>query len=325
MSAIAHIGQDVAAPPPSRRGKKWVPYLLLLPGMLWLVVFFVVPMLTLLSQSLQTGSIDTGYTLTWHWQTYTDAFSLYWPQFLRSFIYAFVATAMALLIGYPLAYTIAFKSGKWKGVLLVLVIAPFFTSFLLRTLAWQTILSSNGIVVKVFNATGLMNVLQALNLVNGDQLLSTPFAVMAGLTYNFLPFMVLPLYVALEKIDPRLIDAARDLYSDTWRAFRKVVFPLSLPGVYGRPFTAFRKVTWPLSMPGVVAGTLLTFIPAAGDYINSKLLGNPNTTMIGQVIDGQFLRVLDYPTAAALSFTLMVTILVLVSVYVWRAGTEELV
>ena len=305
MSAIAHIGQDVAAPPPSRRGKKWVPYLLLLPGLLWLVVFFVVPMLTLLSQSLQTGSIDTGYTLTWHWQTYTDAFSLYWPQFLRSFVYAFVATAMALLIGYPLAYTIAFKSGRWKGVLLVLVIAPFFTSFLLRTLAWQTILSSNGIVVKFFNATGLMNVLQALNLVNGDQLLSTPFAVMAGLTYNFLPFMVLPLFASLDRIDPRLLEAGADLY--------------------GRPFTAFRKVTWPLSMPGVVAGTLLTFIPAAGDYINSKLLGNPNTTMIGQVIDGQFLRVLDYPTAAALSFTLMVTILVLVSVYVWRAGTEELV
>ena len=305
MSAIAHIGQDVAAPPPSRRGKKWVPYLLLLPGLLWLVVFFVVPMLTLLSQSLQTGSIDTGYTLTWHWQTYTDAFSLYWPQFLRSFVYAFVATAMALLIGYPLAYTIAFKSGRWKGVLLVLVIAPFFTSFLLRTLAWQTILSSNGIVVKFFNATGLMNLLQALNLVNGDQLLSTPFAVMAGLTYNFLPFMVLPLFASLDRIDPRLLEAGADLY--------------------GRPFTAFRKVTWPLSMPGVVAGTLLTFIPAAGDYINSKLLGNPNTTMIGQVIDGQFLRVLDYPTAAALSFTLMVTILVLVSVYVWRAGTEELV
>lgn len=304
MSAIAHIGTD-AAPPPTRRGKGLVPYLLLLPGLLWLVVFFVVPMLTLLSQSLQTGSIDTGYTLTWHWQTYTDAFSLYWPQFLRSFIYAFVATAMALLIGYPLAYTIAFKSGKWKGVLLVLVIAPFFTSFLLRTLAWQTILSSNGIVVKVFNATGLMNVLQALNLVNGDQLLSTPFAVMAGLTYNFLPFMVLPLFASLDRIDPRLLEAGADLY--------------------GRPFTAFRKVTWPLSMPGVVAGTLLTFIPAAGDYINSKLLGNPNTTMIGQVIDGQFLRVLDYPTAAALSFTLMVTILVLVSVYVWRAGTEELV
>jgi spermidine/putrescine transport system permease protein len=305
MSAIAHIGQDVAAPPPSRRGKKWVPYLLLLPGLLWLVVFFVVPMITLLSQSLQTGSIDTGYTLTWHWQTYTDAFSLYWPQFLRSFVYAFVATAMALLIGYPLAYTIAFKSGRWKGVLLVLVIAPFFTSFLLRTLAWQTILSSNGIVVKFFNATGLMNVLQALNLVNGDQLLSTPFAVMAGLTYNFLPFMVLPLFASLDRIDPRLLEAGADLY--------------------GRPFTAFRKVTWPLSMPGVVAGTLLTFIPAAGDYINSKLLGNPNTTMIGQVIDGQFLRVLDYPTAAALSFTLMVTILVLVSIYVWRAGTEELV
>lgn len=305
MSAIAQIGQDVAAPPPARRGRKMVPYLLLLPGILWLVLFFVVPMFSLLSQSLQTGSIDTGYTLTWHWQTYTDAFSLYWSQFLRSFIYAFIATAAALTIGYPLAYTIAFKSGKWKSVLLVLVIAPFFTSFLLRTLAWQTILSSNGIVVKFFNATGLMNVLQALHLVNSDQLLSTPFAVIAGLTYNFLPFMVLPLFASLDRIDPRLLEAGADLY--------------------GKPWTAFRKVTWPLSMPGVVAGTLLTFIPAAGDYINSKLLGNPNTTMIGQVIDGQFLRVLDYPTAAALSFTLMLSILVLVSIYVWRAGTEELV
>ncbi len=305
MSAIAHIGQDVAAPPPARRGRKMVPYLLLLPGILWLVLFFVVPMFSLLSQSLQTGSIDTGYTLTWHWQTYTDAFSLYWSQFLRSFVYAFIATAAALTIGYPLAYTIAFKSGKWKSVLLVLVIAPFFTSFLLRTLAWQTILSSNGIVVKFFNATGLMNVLQALHLVNSDQLLSTPFAVIAGLTYNFLPFMVLPLFASLDRIDPRLLEAGADLY--------------------GKPWTAFRKVTWPLSMPGVVAGTLLTFIPAAGDYINSKLLGNPNTTMIGQVIDGQFLRVLDYPTAAALSFTLMLSILVLVSIYVWRAGTEELV
>ncbi len=307
MSALTQIGdaEPVAAPPPSRRGRKFVPYLLLAPGLLWLGVFFVVPMIFLLSQSLQTGSLEKGYTLTFNWATYTEALSLYWPQFVRSFIYAGTATAFGLLIGYPLAYCIAFKSGRWKSMLLVLVIAPFFTSFLLRTLAWQTILSSQGRVYEFLSWTHIIDLLQKMQLINGDQLLNTPFAVIMGLTYNFLPFMVLPLFASLDRIDPRLLEAGADLY--------------------GKPFTAFRKVTWPLSLPGVVAGTLLTFIPAAGDYINSKLLGNPNTTMIGQVIDGQFLRVRDYPTAAALSFMLMATILVLVSVYVWRAGTEELV
>jgi spermidine/putrescine transport system permease protein len=220
-------------------------------------------------------------------------------------VYAATATGLALLIGYPLAYAIAFKVGRWKNVLLVLVIAPFFTSFLIRTLAWQTILSTQGPVYSIVNHTGLLSVLKWVHLVNSDQLLSTPFAVIMGLTYNFLPFMTLPLYASLERIDMRLLEAGNDLYAS--------------------PFTAFRKVTWPLSMPGVVAGTLLTFIPAAGDYINSKLLGNPDTTMIGQVIDGEFLRVLDYPTAAALSFTLMVTIVIIVVAYIRRAGTEELV
>ena len=308
MSAAVHTGPAPAASAPSpRAGRRFVPYALLTPGMLWLAVFFVVPMAFLLSQSLQTGSLEQGYNLTFHWQTYSDSISLFWPQFLRSFIYAGLATVLALTIGYPLAYTIAFKAGRLKSFLLVLVIAPFFTSFLLRTLAWQTILSSNGVVYSFFVKTHLLTVLQSgpYPLVTGDQLLNTPFAVIMGLTYNFLPFMVLPLFASLDRIDPRLLEAGADLY--------------------GNPWTAFRKVTWPLSLPGVVAGTLLTFIPAAGDYINSKLLGNPNTTMIGQVIDGQFLRVQDYPTAAALSFVLMATILVLVSVYVWRAGTEELV
>jgi spermidine/putrescine transport system permease protein len=306
VSALTHVANDTAPPPPpARRGRKLVPYLLLGPGLLWLGVFFIVPMIFLLSQSLQTGSLEEGYTLTWNWATYTDAISTYSEQFIRSFIYAGTATALALLIGYPLAYCIAFKSGRWKSVLLVLVIAPFFTSFLLRTLAWQTILSSEGVVYRILNDLHIIWLLQKLQLINGEQLLNTPFAVIMGLTYNFLPFMVLPLFASLDRIDGRLLEAGADLY--------------------GRPWTAFRKVTWPLSLPGVVAGTLLTFIPAAGDYINSKLLGNPNTTMIGQVIDGQFLRVRDYPTAAALSFVLMATILVLVSVYVWRAGTEELV
>jgi len=307
MSTVAHIpGGDTRAPVPvvSRRASK-VPYLLLFPGIAWLLVFFALPMVFLFSQSLQTGSLEEGYKLTWHFATYKDAISQYHVQFIRSFVYAGTATLLALLIGYPLAYAIAFKAGRWKNILLVLVIAPFFTSFLIRTLAWQTILSSNGPVVGFFRATHLIDLLQALHLVVGDDLLSTPFAVVMGLTYNFLPFMVLPLFASLERIDIRLLEAGGDLYA--------------------RPFTAFRKVTWPLSMPGVVAGTLLTFIPAAGDYINSKLLGNTSTTMIGQVIDGQFLRVLDYPTAAALSFTLMLTLLVLVAIYVHRAGTEELV
>ena len=306
MSALTHIANDTApAPPPARRGRKFVPYILLVPGLLWLGVFFIVPMVFLFSPSLQTGSLEEGYTMTWNWSTYSDAISLYSDQFIRSFLYAGTATLLALAIGYPLAYCIAFKSGRWKNFLLVLVIAPFFTSFLLRTLAWQTILSSEGLVYRILNDLHIITLLQKLQLINGDTLHNTPFAVIMGLTYNFLPFMVLPLFASLDRIDGRLLEAGADLY--------------------GRPFTAFRKVTWPLSLPGVVAGTLLTFIPAAGDYINSKLLGNPNTTMIGQVIDGQFLRVRDYPTAAALSFVLMATILVLVSIYVWRAGTEELV
>lgn len=285
--------------------RRSTPYLLLLPGMAWLVVFFAVPMAFLGSQSLQQGNIESGYALTWHWQTYASALGNYWPQFSRSLYYAAVATLLTFVIGYPLAYAIAFKAGRWKNFLLVLVIAPFFTSFLIRTLAWQTILTTNGWVVEFMRDVGLMHVFRFLHLVNSDVVLGTQLAVITGLTYNFIPFMVLPLYASLERIDIRLLEAAGDLYA--------------------KPWTGFRKVTLPLSMPGVVAGTLLTFIPAAGDYINSTLLGNPDTTMIGQVIDAQFLRVLDYPTAAALSFTLMITIVVMVMIYVRRAGTEELV
>jgi spermidine/putrescine transport system permease protein len=307
MTALAQIaGPEENAPVadnPTRR--RLTPYWLLLPGLAWLTFFFVIPMVFLASQSLQTGSLDQGYALTWHVQTYVDALKNYYPQFVRSLGYAGCATIFALIIAYPLAYAIAFKSGRWKNILLVLVIAPFFTSFLIRTLAWQTILTDGGPVVSFFRHTGLMSLLRGLSLTNNDSLLASKFAVIAGLTYNFLPFMTLPLYASLERVDPRLHEAASDLYA--------------------RPFTGFRKVTVPLSMPGVVAGTLLTFIPAAGDYINSKLLGNTNTAMIGQVIDGQFLRVLDYPTAAALSFLLMLIILLIVLVYVRRAGTEELV
>ena len=293
-----------SAAAPRRRGR-WTPYLLLLPGLLWLVVFFVVPTLSLASQSLQTGDVDTGYVLTWHVQNYADAIGQYWPQFARSLGYAATATVGTLLLGYPLAWFIAHRSGRFKNILLVLVVAPFFTNFLIRTLAWQIILTDEGVVTSFARWSHLTSVLQAVGLTSNDSLLSSKFAVICGLTYNFLPFMVLPLYANLERLDIRLVEAAGDLYAS--------------------PVQAFRRVVWPLSLPGVVAGTLLTFIPASGDFINSRLLGNTQTVMIGQVIDAQFLRVLDYPIAAALSFILMMTIVVIVVVYVRRAGTEELV
>jgi spermidine/putrescine transport system permease protein len=286
------------APTPRRRRSR-TGYYLLLPGMLWLVLFFAVPTVQLVATSLYdpNGSLETGYAMTWSFGNYLDALSDYREPFLRSLAYATSATVLALLLAYPLAYAIAFKAGRWKNLMLVLVIAPFFTSFLVRTLAWKSILSDNGFVVST---------LQALHILGPDgRLLATSFAVVTGLTYNFLPFMVLPLYASLEKIDLRLIEAAKDLYADG--------------------FTAFRRITLPLSMPGVVAGTLLTFIPAAGDYINTKLLGSPAQNMIGNVIDNLFLVQLNYPIAASCSVILMVAIVLMVLVYVRRAGTEDLV
>jgi spermidine/putrescine transport system permease protein len=294
-------------PPVARRGRRrWMPPLLLMiPGAVWLGIFFIVPLVYLTSQSIQTGTVEEGYKVTWTFHNYSYAFQHFWHQFVRSFGYAFLATVFALLIGYPLAYAIAQKAGRFKSLLLVMVIAPFFTSFLLRTLAWKTILSSDGPVVHFFRSTHLISLTNALHLTNGDQLLSSPLAVVAGLTYNFLPFMVLPLFASLDRLDPRLLEASGDLYA--------------------RPIVAFRHVTLPLSMPGIVAGTLLTFIPAAGDFINAELLGNTNTTMIGTIVNNQFLSVLDYSVAAALSVSLMATIVILVAVYVSRSGTEELV
>jgi spermidine/putrescine transport system permease protein len=297
VSAV--LGAHAPAPAPAReegppRGR--VPLLLLLPGLLWLAVFFVVPLLTLVSTSLQTGSLGDGYRLTWTWSTYTDAWSTYGDNLVRSFAYAGIATVLALLIGYPLAYAIAFKAGRWRNLMLVLVVAPFFTSFLIRTLAWKIILADDGSVVSALQAVGLLG--------ENGRLLATPAAVVLGLTYNFLPFMVLPLYASLEKIDRRMLEAAGDLYAT--------------------PATAFWRVTWPLSLPGVVAGTLLTFIPAAGDFVNVQFLGTPQSQMIGNVIEQRFLTVLDYPTAAALSITVMVSVLVLVLSYVRKVGAREL-
>jgi len=303
VAQIAVVQPGVLSGRPRRRGR-YTPYLLLIPGMLWLTVFFVLPTVSLASQSLQTGSVDEGYVLTWHVQTYADALQQYWPQFLRSIVYAGIATVLCLALAYPLAYFMAQRAGRWKNFLLVLVIAPFFTSFLIRTLAWQIILTDTGPVATLAQASHLTGLLQQVGLTSSDQLMNSRLAVICGLTYNFLPFMILPLYANLERLDHRLVEASGDLYAT--------------------PLETFRRVVWPLSLPGVVAGTLLTFIPAAGDFINSRLLGNTQTVMIGQVIDGQFLRVGDYALAAALSFVLMLSIVLIVALYVRRAGTEEL-
>ncbi|WP_201774080.1 ABC transporter permease [Demequina oxidasica] len=277
---------------------KNVGYWLIAPAALWLGLFFLVPLLSLFTTSLSdpSGNPIAGYRFAGRFANYVDVIADYWPYFVRSLVYAGIATVLCLVLGYVLAYAIAFKAGRWKTVMLVLVIAPFFTSFLVRTLSWKLILADNGFVVES---------LQWLHVLGEDgRLLATPFAVIAGLTYNFLPFMILPLYASLEKIDPQLLEASQDLYASPWKGFW--------------------SVTWKLSIPGVVGGTLLTFIPASGDYINASLLGNPNTQMVGNKIQALFTTAGDYPHASALSVILMVLILVMVLVYVRRAGTEEL-
>ena len=282
----------------ARRRGRLTGYFLLLPGLVWLLVFFVVPFYSLLATSLYdpSGSDFRGYEMTYAFGNYVDAVREYSAPLLRSLLYGGLATAFCLVLGYVLAYAIAFKAGRWKTLMLVLVVAPFFTSFLVRTLSWKLILADDGLIV---------NTLQVLHILGADgRLLATPVAVVAGLTYNFLPFMVLPLFASLDRIDHRLIEASSDLYAN--------------------PVTGFFKVTWPLSMPGVVSGTLLTFIPAVGDYINAELLGSPNQRMIGGVIQSLFTDANDYPAAAALSMTLMLMIVAMVLFYVRRAGTEEL-
>jgi len=295
---------DVVAPKAKR---KLTGYWLILPGAVWLLIFFVVPFYSLVASSLfdPKGSPLTGYDMTFHFQNFWDAIDKYKGQIWRSLWYAGVATLLCLVVGYVLAYAIAFKAGRWKNLMLVLVIAPFFTSFLLRTLSWQLILSDDGWVTSLARSTHFIDLLQVVGLVDGDRLLATQFAVIAGLTYNFLPFMVLPLYASLEKVDPRLIEAAGDLYAS--------------------PMRGFFKVTFPLSLPGVVAGTLLTFIPAAGDYVNATLLGNTNTRMVGNSIQSLFTSQGDYAAAGALSVILMVIIVAAVMLYVRTAGTEDLV
>jgi len=289
-----------------QRKGRFAPYGLLSPGIIWLVLFFLVPMWTLLRIALshKPNPYLPNYVFSWRWSNFSDAVDRFRPELLRSFEYAAIATVLCILIGYPLAYYIAVKSGRWKNLLLGLVIVPFFTSFLIRTIAWQTILGSNGFIVTSIHDLHLTGLSDAIGLTTRGAILNTPQAVIGGLTYNFIPFMILPIYVSLEKIDPALLEAARDLYSTPARAFWRVVLPLSLPGVF--------------------AGTLLTFIPAAGDFINAELLGNTNTRMIGTTVSQLFLAESDYPTAAALSFIFMAIITIAVLIYAKVLGTDEL-
>jgi len=293
----------VAAEPAARR-RSPIALFLLLPGALYLSLFFLVPFVSLILTSLQTprefGDIGQ-YDYAFKWENYVSVVQTYFPHIMRSFGYAAIATVLALLFSYPLAYFIGVKARRWpllQSLMLVLVIAPFFISFLLRTLAWKQLLSDESFIITS---------LKALSLLAPDaHFTGTPFAVIFGLTYNFIPFMTLPLYTTLERLDLRYLEAGSDLYAN--------------------PFTVFRKITIPLSMPGIVAGTLLTFIPAAGDYVNASrdFLGGPDTQMMGNVIEANFLVLLNYPAAAALSIILMAAILVLVGIYVRRSGTEDL-
>jgi spermidine/putrescine transport system permease protein len=326
-----------------RRYSFAVPYLLLAPGIIWLAIFYVYPGFQMFLTSLWTGTLETGFDLTWNWDTYGKALGQFAPQFLRSIVFAGAATVLTFLISYPLAYTIAFKGGRAKNLLLFLVVAPFFTSFLLRTLSWELILGDDGV---------FLGPLKGLGLVPDDfRVLATPLAVVSGITYNFLAFMTLPIYVSLEKIDRRLVEAAEDLYAGPWRpggtiwgailggglgAFLGLAFGIGpvILGVIGAVVggligtflisQAFMRIVLPLSLPGVFAGTLLTFIPAAGDFVNAELLGSPSTRMIGNVIQSRFLTLNDYPVASALSFMLMAGILLAVAAYARLLGTEQL-
>lgn len=305
VTASAPSGPTIRA-----RFGRAVPYLLLAPGLLWLVIFYVIPAVQMFTYSVSTGTLETGFEMTLTPDAYVEAINQFGKQFLNSVLYGGAATLLTLAIGFPVAYTIAFRGGRYKNLILFLVIAPFFTSFLIRTISWKILLGDEGpLLAPLRHGFGLIDanipLLGHLGVIDGRfSLLNTPIAQVAGLTYNFLPFMILPLYVALEKIDPRLIEAAEDLYANRGAAFRRVTFPLALPGVF--------------------AGSLLTFIPAMGDYINAELLGNPSTRMIGNVIQNRLLLQNDYPVGSALSFILMAAILIAVAIYARLLGTEQL-
>lgn len=302
---MATEGADAGTPPPvvpPKRGrsygdrKRLVPYWLMLPGGGWLAVFLILPLGLLVFTSLQSGGAFSGnFRFTWDFANYTQQIVQYQTQFVRSVEYSIIVTIAALLLAYPMTYWIAFYGGRWKSSILLLILLPFFVSFVLRTIQWKFLLGDSGLIFGPLKSIGLLP--------DHFRVLATPFAVIAGMTYSYLPFTALPLYVALERIDKRLVEAAKDLYSSRWEAFRHVVLPLSLPGV----FAAF----------------LLTFVPATGDYVNASVLGGPGTTMIGNIIQEKFLTELNYPEAASLSVILMIAMLILASAYARILGTED--
>ena len=268
--------------------RRLTPYLLLVPGGAWLVVFFAIPMGFMLTQSLSQGTADTGFQLTWNFGIYPEVIGEFWDLFVRSAFFALATTVLTILIGYPTAYTIAFHGGRLKNALLLIVVMPFFVSFVIRTLNWRMILSDNGLVFGTLKDMGILD--------PAFHFLATPASVIFGLTYNFLPFMILPLYVAIEKIDRRLIEAATDLFASRRQAFWRVTFPLSLPGVIG--------------------ASVLIFVPTTGDYVTPQLVGGPTGQMIAYSIQVLFLKINDWPLGAALAMSAMAAVGILVVLFV---------
>ena len=282
--------------PRTRLGKRLAPYLLVLPGGGWLLVFFLIPLVFMGSVSLQTGNIFDGFRQTWHFQNYADVLHKYHGLFVRSLLYGSIATGVALALSYPLAYWIAFHGGRHKTTYLFLLLLPFFVSFVIRTLAWRFILSDDGIFFGFLKDIHLMP--------QSFHVLATSTAVVSGIAYNFLPFMALPLFVALDRIDRSVVEAAQDLYASKAQVFLRVIFPLSIPGVF--------------------AGFLLTFVPAVGDYVNASILGGTRNLMIGNIIQLEYLQNFHYPAAAALSFILMVGLLIGIIVYARVLGARSI-
>jgi spermidine/putrescine transport system permease protein len=310
MTAVLTPAPPVVPPQQAarrRRRSPWAvlaPYLMVLPGWLWLIIFFLIPILSMLSVSTMTGDDLKGFSQTFHFATYSDAWDQFHVQILRSLEYGAIATVLCIMVGYPVAYWIAFRGGRYKSTLLFLLLLPFFVSFVIRTQSWEFMLDDHGMVVGLLRDLHLMGLLEDLHLAgSGGQLLQTSTAVIGGLVYNFIPFTILPIYVALERVDPALLEASSDLYANK--------------------FTAFRKVVLPLSMPGVFAAVLLTFVPVASDYVNAAILGGTKNTMIGTAIETEYFTNLDYPTAAALSFILMGVLLIGIFVYARVLGTED--
>ncbi len=277
------------------RRRRAVPYWLMSPAGLYLLVFLVLPMAILVYTSLQSGGAFSGLRFSWAWENYTRGITEYKVQFVRSVVISSIVTVACLLLAYPMMYWIAFYGQRWKTSILLLILIPFFVSYVIRTVQWRFMLGDSGLVFGPLKSLGLLP--------EGFRVLATPFAVVAGITYNYLPFTALPLYVALERIDKSLVEAAKDLYASKWQAFRRVV--------------------WPLSLPGVFAAFLLTFVPATGDYVNAAVLGGPGVKMIGNIIQETFLHSVNYPLAAALSVVLMVAMLILASIYARVLGTED--